>query len=316
MVMFFGDFFQFDPVRAGGGGQRRERESSASTSLSSSLSTTPSRESGCALKSCVLLVLAGRNMHLLQVGLAHRGALAAILGARALHVSYAPPVTRLFARELITGNLTRSVVAVSICPYSRNPETNKSHLHHNKESGPCIPSSWHSSIVHSNHLHPLARRRFLGSSAFRSCIRHRVPLARDPPELDGQAVVRDPLDLSQQRLPQILVLDVGPGTGLPTVLHPRLDPLGSAFDHIFGIGSDDKGSEPFARPVSEAQRSDHGTELGAIAGLSGGGAKRTLGLEAGAGNELSAVVANPMPESPAGLGIGLAVVETSTVCAD
>lgn len=88
----------------------------------------------------VLLVLPGRNMHLLQVWLAHRASLAAILGARALYVSYAPPV--MFARELITGNLTRSVVAVSICPYSRNPETNKPHhLHHNKESGPYIPSS-------------------------------------------------------------------------------------------------------------------------------------------------------------------------------
>jgi hypothetical protein len=41
----------------------------------------------------------------------------------------------MFAWELITGNLTRSVVAVSICPSSRNPETNKSHhLHHDKES--------------------------------------------------------------------------------------------------------------------------------------------------------------------------------------
>ena len=120
-------------------------------------------------------------------------------------------------------------------------------------------------------------------------------------------MVAEFLNLTQQRLPKILILDGGSIALYPAILDPVLGPFSCALNHILRIGREDKSVEPLAGPVSEAQGGDDSTELRPVAGLKTIVAERSLLLQAARGDESAARRANPVPETPACLWVFLAV---------
>ena len=93
--------------------------------------------------------------------------------------------------------------------------------------------------INPHDLRPCIRRLSLSSRPLRSRISNGIPLSRDPPEFNRHPLLLIPLNLTQQRLPEIPVLNGIPRTRHPAILNPPLRPVRGTLHHILRIGSDD-----------------------------------------------------------------------------
>lgn len=124
-------------------------------------------------------------------------------------------------------------------------------------AGFCVPLTLD---VYSHYIPPPTR-------CIRSHISNRVPVSRNSPELDSHPVVLVCPDFTQQRLPEVSVLDCDSIALLPAIPDPSPSPVGGAFNGVLGIGGDHQCIESLAAPVSETQRGDDSAELRSVAGL-------------------------------------------------
>jgi hypothetical protein len=87
------------------------------------------------------------------------------------------------------------------------------------------------------------------------------------PKEQSQFVLLRALDLSKKCFPEISILDICLSTGSPSICEPSFAPFGRPIDRIRRIGRNDKGIKTFALPEPEAESSNDGTKLCAVAAL-------------------------------------------------